>query len=269
MADISDVEEAVSGALISVLYPSGISQSSIVGVLCRVYRGWPNTPTLNADLAGGVVNVSVVTDNVAGKTTTRYLSEWRSVAILPGTSATTNGQTISIAGSPLLGDLVGVRIDGSPYIYRIREGDTPDQIAAEIKQAIQGDRPASIRGTSITVPGATTITARVVCDSQSTFESRRQEKDVRVICWCPSPLVRDSVAAAIDYAVNQMVFLRLSDDTHARVVYKNTETYDQAQNALLYRRDIVYAIEYPTVTVLQQPSMLFGVSDTNSIITYG
>lgn len=259
----------MSGALTSVLYPGGTSQSSIVGVLCRVYRGWPNTPTLNADLAGGVVNVSVVTDNVAGKTTTRYLSEWRSVTVLPGASATANDQMISISGSPLLGDLVGVLIDGSAYTYRVKEGDTTDQIAAEIKQAIQGNRPASIWGTSITVPGATTITARVVCDNRSTFESRRQEKDVRVICWCPSPLIRDSVAAAIDYAVNQVDFLRLSDGTHARVVYKNTETYDQGQNALLYRRDIVYAIEYPTVTVLQQPSMLFGVSDTNGTITHG
>jgi hypothetical protein len=269
MADISDVEEAMSDALTSVLYPSGTSQSSIVGVLCRIYRGWPNAPTLNTDLTGGVVNVTVVTDNASGKTTTRYLPEWNITSASPGVSASTNGHTISISGSPILGDLVGVLIDGLVYAYRIKQGDTPDQIAANIAHAIQGIRFASNHGTSITVPGAAAIAVRVACDNRSTFESRRQEKNVRVICWCPSPLIRDSVAAAIDYALDQVNFLPLADDTQARVVYRNTESYDQAQNALLYRRDLVYGIEYPTVTILQQPSMLFGASDTNGIIIYG
>jgi hypothetical protein len=269
MADISDVEEALSGALSSVLYPKGTLQSSIVGVLCRVYRGWPNGPTLNTDLSGGVVNVTIVTDNDSGKTTTRYLPEWHTTPVLPGTTASTNGQTITISGNPTVGDLVGVLIDKSTYAYRVKSGDASDQVAANIKQAIQGTRFASVQGTRITVPGAAAIAVRVVCDNRSTFESRRQEKNVRVICWCPSPLIRDSVAAAIDYALDQIDFLPLPDNTQARIVYRNTESYDQAQNALLYRRDLVYTIEYPTVTTLQQPSMVFGSSNTNGTIIYG
>jgi hypothetical protein len=269
MADISDVEEAMSDALTSVLYPGGTSQSSIVGMLCRVYRGWPNAPTLNADLTDGVVNITVVTDNNSGATTTRYLPEWHTAWVSPGVTAGTDGQTISISGSPIVGDLVGILIDRSTYTYRIKEGDTPDQIAANIALAIKSIRPAINHGRSITVPDATGIAVRVVCDNRSTFESRRQEKNVRVICWCPSPLVRDSVAAAIDHALDQVDFLPLSDDTQARVVYRNTESYDQAQNALLYRRDLVYAIEYPSVIILQLPSMLFGASDTNGNILYG
>ena len=66
MADISDVEQAVADAVTTILYPAGTSQSSIVGALCRVYRGWPNSATLNADLSAGAVNVTVVTDNDFG-----------------------------------------------------------------------------------------------------------------------------------------------------------------------------------------------------------
>jgi hypothetical protein len=269
MADISDVEEALSAALTSVLYPGGASQSSIVGALCRVYRGWPNAPTLNTDLAAGVVNITVVTDNDSGKTTTRFLPEWRTTSVLPGATASTNGRTIAISGSPAVGDVVGLLIDGLSYSYRVSEGDSADQVAANLRLAVQSTRIASVQARNITVPGAANISVRVVCDNRSSSESRRQEKDVRVVCWCPDPLIRDSVAAAIDYALDQIAFLPLPDSTHARVVYKNTESYDQAQNALLYRRDLIYMIEYPTVTILQQPSMIFGASDANGTIKYG
>ena len=75
--------------------------------------------------------------------------------------------------------------------------------------------------------------------------------------------------SAVDAALNALNFLGLPNDTKARIVYRNTSSYDQAQNALLYRRDLVYTIEYPTVTTVQQPSMLYGASDINGSIIYG
>lgn len=269
MADISDVENALAGALTSILYPSGSAQSSIVGVLCRVYRGWPNSATLNTDLSAGVVNVTIVTDSDSGHVTTRYLPEWRTTAASPGTAVATNQSTIAISGTPSAGDVVGALIDGKAYAYRIQERDTPGLVASNLCQSIQTARLANVRGTVITVHGAAAITVRVVCDSVTSFESRRQEKNVRVICWCPTPPVRDTVASTIDSAIDQLSFLSLADSTTARVIYRNTASYDQAQNALLYRRDLVYTIEYPTVTNIQQPSLLFGASELNGNIIFG
>lgn len=269
MADISDVEQAVANAVTSILYPMGSSQSSIVGALCRVYRGWPNSATLNTDLTAGAVNVTVITDNDSGRTTTRRLPEWSNTPARPGVTASANAPTITISGSPAVGDVVGALIAGVVYAYRIEAGDTPGLIASNLSQTIQADRVASVHGTVIMVPGATAIEVRVVRDSPSSFESRRQEKDVRIICWCPTPPIRDSVAAAIDTAIDRLSFLPLSDSTTARVIYRNTANYDQAQNALLYRRDLVYSIEYSTVTIIQQPSMLFGASEINGNIIYG
>jgi len=259
----------IANTVTSILYPDGPSQSSIIGALCRVYRGWPNSATLNADLSAGVVNVTVVTDNDSGRTTTRYLPEWQTILTQPGITASASDQTITVAGTPAVGDVIGALVDGAAYAYRIQTGDTKYLVAANLSQLIQSNRLATAEGFAVFVPGAASIEVRTVCDNATAFESRRQEKDLRIICWCPTPPVRDSIVTAIDGAIDETSFLVLPDDTKARVVYRNTSSYDQAQNALLYRRDLIYMIEYPTVTIFQQPSMLFGASDINGNITYG
>jgi hypothetical protein len=269
MADISDVEQAVVDAITSILYPAGTSQPSIVAALCRVYRGWPNSATLNADLGSGAVNVTVGADNASGRTTTRYLPSWNNAPAQPGTTATTSGQAIAIGGDPVTGDVVGAIIDGTPYAYRVQPGDSPDIVASNLEQLIQANRMTSVRGANINVPGAASLTVRVVCDSAASFESRRQEKDLRIICWCSTPPLRDAVATSIDSAFDRLDFLLLPDVTQARIMYHNTAGYDQSQNALLYRRDLIYTVEYPTITTVLQPSMLFGASDLNGNITYG
>jgi hypothetical protein len=269
MADIYDVEQAVADTVTSILYPGGASQSSIIGALCRVYRGWPNAATLNTDLSAGTVNVTVCTDNDSGRTTTRYLPHWQTGSEQPGTVVSAIEQEIAVSGSPAAGDVVGAIIDGVPYAYRIQAGDSVDLVASGLGRSIQRKRPARVRETTVFVPGAASITVRAVCDQAASFESRRQEKDLRIICWCPAPLVRDAVTSAIDAAIDRMSFLKLPDATQARILYRNTASYDQSQNALLYRRDLIYAVEYPTIAIFRQPSMLFGVLDLNSNITYG
>jgi hypothetical protein len=269
MADISDLEQAIADTVTAILYPLGPSGSSVVGALCRIYRGWPNSATLNTDLNAGAVNVTICADNDSGRTTTRYLPRWQTTSVQPGVTAVAEGPTLSISGGPVVGDVVGVIVDEIPFSYRIQAGDSPDLIAANLGQSIQGTRLVTLQGATITIPGARSIVARTVCDSSASFESRRQEKDLRIICWCPNPSVRDAVASTVDAAIDQLAFLTLADGTQARIAYHNTASYDQAQNALLYRRDLIYSAEYATVAVIQQPSMLFGESDLNTNITYG
>ncbi len=269
MADISDVEQAFANAITSILYPYGTSQSSIVGVLCRIYRGWPNSSTLNSDLNNGNVNVTVVTDNQSGQITTRYLPEWQMLPAQAGVAVSTVGETIMFSGTPSVGDVVGVLIDGISYAYRVLMGDTSELAASNLCQLIQFVRPATTEGYTIDVPGSSSIQVRVVCDNLASLENRRQENDLRVICWCPAPTVRDAAASAIDAAINGISFLKLQDNTDVRVIYKDTASYDQSQNALLYRRDLVYTVEYPTIATFELPAMLFGASGINGNIIYG
>jgi hypothetical protein len=269
MADISDIEQALADEITGLLYPLGPMQASIIGVTCRIYRGWPNSATLNSDLAAGVANVTVVSDNEAGAVTTRYLREWQYNSAVPGVTAEVAGQTISIGGDPRVGDVVGALVDGRAYAYRVTTGVSQDLVAANLCTAIQTNRIATAHGPRINLPGAAAILVRAVCDNNAYYEGRRQEKDVRAICWCSTPVVRDSLSSAIDLSVAQTPFLRLADTTLARVRYRNTTTSDQSQNALLYRRDLIYTIEYPTVISVSLPSMLFGAAAINSQITFG
>ena len=269
MADISDIEQIFADTIVSALYPGGTSQASLIGTLCRIYRGWPNAATLNSDLTSGIVNVTVLADNESGCSTTRYLPEWKTIPTTPGTTIYATGQIIVVGGVPIVGDLVGALIDQVAYSYRIRVGDTAVQVAAGLSQAIQAHRMVFLNYTTILVYDAPMITTRAASDAIAAMESRRQDKDIRVTCWCSSPAIRDSVAIALDQCLSKNPFMVLPDDTEARVAYKNTSSYDQAQNALLYRRDLVYTVEYSTISVSSQPPMLFGDAVLNGSFNYG
>ena len=83
-------------------------------------------------------------------------------------------------------------------------------------------------------------------------------------CWCPTPHTRDAAAGAIDLAMVPLTFLALADGSQGRVIYAGTTVFDQSQNALLYRRDLLYSVEYATVLTATQPAMLFGELGVNA-----
>lgn len=269
MADISDVEQTVADTVTTIVYPQGPSQASIAGVTCRIYRGWPNTATLNSDLNSGIVNITLTSDNEFSKITTRYLPDWQYNQISPTLTATTVGQTIIVGGSATVGNVIGALINGLTFVYRIVTGDTTELVAANLCTAIQADMIATVGGNEITIPASTSIIVRVVNDNSATCEVRRQEKDVRVAFWCSTPMVRDTLAAAVDLALANNTFLNQYDGSSARITFKNSLTFDQSQNALLYRRDLIYCVDYPTIVTVDLPSMLFGAVGINTQITYG
>jgi hypothetical protein len=268
MTDLSDVEQAIADAITSILYPDGRSQPSAIGSVCRVYRGWPNATTLNADLGAGTINVTVVADNDSGRITTRYIPEWQVHQSEPGTQVHVTNNTIVVTGRPAAGDVVGALIENHVYVYRIKIGDTADLVAGNLGCIIESKASVNVTGSTITIPGAASVCARSVCDKTISYEGRRQEKDMRIIFWCHAPLIRDNVVSIVDGSLSGISFLKLTNDAAARLTYKNTSSYDQAQNALLYRRDLIYTVEYPTIVTTRAPSMLFGASNLNENITY-
>lgn len=269
MADVSTVEDALVGLLTQTVYPVGLSQPSILGSPCRIYRGWPNNQTLSSDLSNAVINLTVAGDNDSGRTSTRYLPRFNVSSARPGVSLSAVQGQIIVSGAPADGDVAGVVVDGAAFTYRIEAGDTTAMVAARLASAIQAIRPALVAGSVLTVPGSHTLVARCVADAAASLEVRRQEKDFRIVAWCPTPESRDAVCTALDAALSKITFLALPDTTSARLQYRNTMTYDQAQSALLYRRDLLYSIEYPTIGTFSQPAMLFGDSDLNGNTTIG
>ncbi|MBN8896686.1 MAG: hypothetical protein BGO51_02100 [Rhodospirillales bacterium 69-11] len=258
MADLADVEDALLQVAAAAFYPAGTNGGSTIGAECRLYRGWPTPSGLNADLTGGVVNVTIFPSDAAGATLTALPIEYRREAVDSDFTVAVALGTATFSGSPRDTDCAGVLVDDASYVYRPTAGDTAASVAAHLAQLIQGDRVAYLAGASLTVPNSHRLIARVVSDQVSYREVRRQNRSFVFACWCPTPGLRDAAAQTIDVAMAQSPFLPLADGSSARVSYQNTAQYDQAQNALLYRRDLFYLVEYPTVVRVSEPSMLFA-----------
>ena len=265
MADQSDVEDALVEAVSIALYPNGTSQTSVPGPDCRIYRGWPNSAALDADLRAAKINVTVFPGGGASRTTTRYAEHWMGAAAHPNLTAKVNGSSVTFGGSADIGQIAGVLIDGTSYAYRTQAGDTPQSVAANIATMARGKSIVRLTYSTLSIPGAGDLVARVVADAPVQQEVRRQEQGFRITCWCSTPATRDTAATAIDQALSSQHFLTLADGTTGRLTYVGTTVFDQSQNARLYRRDLNYNVEYATVVSNTLPAMLFGNLVLNSV----
>jgi hypothetical protein len=259
MASQSDAEIALVQLAAAALYPDGIASASTIGATIRIYRGWPNASALDTDLASGLVNVTVFPVPGATRNTTRYAPDWVSDPVTPTLTVSVLGVSATFAGTADLGQLAGLLIDGVSYVHRTVVGDTPALVAATLAAAINPNSIALASGASVTIPGAAKLIARTAADATSSQELRRQRQEFRVTAWCPNPALRDAACEAIDVAYAATPFLSLADGSAARLRYVSTTTFDTRQDAALYRRDLLYSVEYPTTQVVTEPSMLFGV----------
>ena len=258
MADLSDVENALVVKVTDALYPEGVSQISIVGPTCRVYRGWPLTASLNSDLAAGIVNVTVFPSVRRDEVLDPYFD--RSYATISPASlvASVAGQSVTFSGLVASNQLVGLLVDGVPFSYMANDSDTNESVAANLTVQISAARIATVSGSTVTIPGVITISARVVTNATVSKGLRRQRREIQASCWCPSAALRDSVCQVADLALASSPFIALTDETKAHVRYVSTHVYDQSQNALLYRRDLCYLCEYTIISGTIAPVMLFG-----------
>ena len=117
MADLSDVETALTTLLEGALYPLGTEAPSILGVLTRVYRGWPNPATLNTDLAAGTVNITIFPDPRPQRNTTRYIDRPQPAALVsPTLTVTVSGPAATFGGTAVLGQVAGLLIDNAACV---------------------------------------------------------------------------------------------------------------------------------------------------------
>jgi hypothetical protein len=264
MADESDVETTIATLVTGLVYPLGISAPSVLGPLVRIYRGWPNPTALNADLAAGVINVSLFPDPSQHRITTRYIDPPTAAApITPSLTVSVTANTATFAGMAALGQLAGLLVDNTAVVHRTVASDTPEQVAATLATYLRASRIVQLNGTSITIPNAGLVIGRVVADQQTQTETRRQQQGIRLSCWCPTPTIRDQTAILIDAGLSQQTFLTLPDGTTARLCETGTRVFDQSQNANLYRRDLLLSAEYATTITTPLPAMIFG----NSLIS--
>ena len=266
MADQSDVETALATLAALALYPTGVTNASATGATTRIYRGWPNAAALDADLAAGRVNVTIFPVPGATRNTTRYPPDWQADAATPTLTVTATAVAATFVGEAAAGQLAGLLIDGHAYVHRTAANETPALVAATLAAAIASDRPVIATGATVTIPGAGHLIARTAADATAIGELRRQQQTFRITAWCPTPALRDATCASLDNAYAATPFLSFPDGSTGRLRFTTTTTFDQSQDAALYRRDLVYTVEFPTLQTASQPSMLFGVVGLGAVL---
>jgi hypothetical protein len=263
MADISDVEEAIKALVTATLYPNGTSQPSVISNACKVMRGWPVPKQLDADLAAKILTVSVFPMAGVERNTTRLTTDEQVLNIpAPTIAATISGHTITFAGAVTANQNVGVIIgDWGPaknaYVYPATPSDTMTTIAAGLAALlVAAGIAATSSGALLTLPPTIIAQARVGVFGTAWQEFKRQERGVMVTLWCPTPQMRDIAAPIIDLALVQNEHLLIGDGSGARMVYQRTMISDERQTVEIYRRDLIYMVEYGTNVIKTYPQIV-------------
>jgi hypothetical protein len=255
MADLSDVQSALAQLAQAALYPDGVrtftQPSPVAGAPVIIYPGWPDPATLDRDLAAGKVHVSIFT-RPEERNTTRFPTQWQELSNpMPSASAIVAGSTVTFAGSVVPPLNFAVIVNGNAYLYAAQAGDDLTRVCNALLGEIDNDIPGTkASGASITLgPSAHQIQARVGAVGQSIKEVRRQERLFQLSVWANTPALRSGVAGALDVYLAGLERFVLPDQSLARLIYKGSPVLDDAQKENVYRRDLLYTVEYATTAV--------------------
>lgn len=264
MADLSDVLNQLTGQIAVIVYPNGTSQPSIVAMPAKVYPGWPVPNALEADLKAGKVHVSVYPLPSERKSTRHIGRSW--VQITPPAHTVTMavaGNVVTLSGAASVQNLL-IQANGKDYIYTMQPADTLAGAATALAALIPG---ATSSGPSVTVPGAYSLIARVGGFGVAIKETKRQEKQFQLTAWAPTPQARDAIAGTIDAALSDSTTVTFSDGSIGIIRYSHTNQTDQLEKAGLYRRDLVYSIDYATVQTMQPAEVIAPVLNVTNAQT--
>jgi hypothetical protein len=268
VADVADVEAALVAAVLGILYPNGIGAPSATGTPVRAFRGWPTTGLLTHDRAAGGVDISVFGIPGTTRNTTRWGVQVSHLPNDPSLTVSASGITATFAGTAADGDLAGVLAAQNAYVYQAQAGDSAALVAAALADLIRADMICWLTQATLTVPGVPKLIARTASAVTALEEWGRQEQQFRISVWAPSPAVRDGCAALVTQGLVPLTFVTLSDGTGGRLRFHGTADLDDDQTASIYRRDIIFTVEFGTTLQVTSPTMLFGDLDYNGSVIF-
>lgn len=254
MADSTDVLSAMAGLATAAIYPTGTGVLPSFGFHARIYPGWPDRSNLDRDLRQPtpVVNITFFKLEVGERNVTRFSRDWETISQSPKTLALTvdpTGKQITVSGTIATPQNVLLMINGKPYHHAVQSNDTLAGIAADLATKVNVDTPASSAGAVITIPDAYRVMGRVGTSGKMMRELRRQEARFMATVWAHDPKVRSDASKILDIALSTPAFMSMPDGSKARIIYERSADDDAPQKELLYRRDLVFCVEYATVEI--------------------
>ncbi|MEB0133569.1 hypothetical protein [Pseudomonas sp. CCI2.4] len=244
MADLSDVLNHLATQVAAIVYPNGASRPSLSGIATKIYPGWPVPNVLEADLKAGKAHISVYPLPTERKST-RYIGRtWVPMTVPMHTVVmTVTGSTVALSGSVSLQNLL-INLNGISYVYSMTLMDSLATAAAGLATLIPG---ATSSGPVVTLPAVHALFARVGGFATASMETKRQEKQFQITVWAPTPTTRDLCAGPIDAALSDSMNIAFADGSTGIIRYSHSTQTDQIEKAGLYRRDLIYTVDYATV----------------------
>ncbi|MEW9304550.1 hypothetical protein [Labrys neptuniae] len=268
MADEADAGNALVALIAAAVYPNGTSQPSPLGAPASIMRGWPVPAVLDQAMSTGQVVISVFGQNGTEKNVTRFSRDWAQLIPAVETVTTTVvDNVLTLGGAVQTPQNVAVIVGDYPpskisAIYPVQPGDTVATIATGLATLL------TAQGVSVSTAGPVLTFApnvRVVAHAGGygtiVRELKRQERCFTITVWCNSPAQRDQVSPIVDIALARPENLRFADGTVGRLLYERTLILDERQTVEIYRRDIQYRVEYPTIETQDATKILVVETD--------
>jgi hypothetical protein len=268
----SGLSSQVIGAVIYIAQspPSGTGT-----VMTDTITGTGNETVTFSPASGGLtttLNISVFAMNIE-RNVTRYPRTWYELPVVDTAVTVTVDQalgTVTIAGtlpSPFAATNFAVVTNNlEVFTYSLQSGDTFTDIATALATSIATDFPGtSNTGAVVTVVGSNQLAASVGIVSGILREVKRQKRHIRISMWCPDPFSRDAAGSLLDPALAAPIWVTMPDGTAAWVRGSSAPAPDDdPQKELLYRRDLVYEVEYST-SQIQQADQINAISATFTV----
>lgn len=256
MATIREVENAIKEVVVNTVYPNGTASPSITGSLVKIRVGWPLSVKLDEDVLAGNSQIRIFPVGMGDKNVTRFQRIEHTVELFSATLfVSVVNNTITITGAVSMPQAILVNLNGQLYGYSVVDTDTLDTIASALAALIPG---ASALANVITVTGQLLkLTASVVVNGITATEIKRQIKIFYVSIYAPTPDNRDTLGDAVDVTLGNIERLNFDDGSQAIITYKAANEVDDFEKNIIYQRDLIYTVEYPTM-VYGQTAIIEG-----------
>lgn len=225
----------------------------------RCYRGWPLDAQLTNDLKAGVSNISIFSAPALARDTTRFLRMMteQTASQAPITmTATMTGNLVTFAGTASISEVIGIADINHGYAYRLHANDTPTTVAAVFAAHIPN---ATSAGATLTINTGNVVSVAYSADITTLTEVHRQLQIVRISVWTPTTELRDQICSILDPAImwyDRMVFAENS--ISGPICNAGTHVDDVVGLEFMWRRDLLYNIEYPTMYKRIETPMILG-----------
>ena len=252
MADIGDVTALLASMANAACYPHGATAPTVTGGTkdIHVNEGWPLPESLDALIAAGQTAVSVLPLRLSAPAVFQVLDEvYVLVPAAHGLAATIAGGTVTVTGAPGLTEYLTITADGRRSYSRLG-ASTAAILSAIAVDAASDYAGVAVVGNAITFP-TTRLSVQIGAAATLGRVTHRQRQSVMITVWAPTPALRNTVGAAIDVAMKAVNRLTFPDTSQGLMVASHSEQRDERQVASIYRRDIVFNVDYATLDVFQ------------------